>query len=347
MVLPPPGSAQEEGQAPQLSIPAIPGVPGLREHSVPSRSSLMPAAPENALAVPPTTAVKVERLRPEFQPGLTYRFVVKREVLSVSVPLFTLEQQIRYDAKVRVDGKPGVLLKARTERLDLDLATRDLNVSYRSLEAADQDTPLGRHLRTTLNASLDLLLNEKGRIDEAKLSASREAEGGLPAVPHFGPEELEQLVTTLFQSFPEKRIGPGDRWKLKGQHALPDGGQVEFDLMHQHSGLSGFEGQNCLLIEFTGNLSGHLPDAELGQAAQVRGDTVEGRIYFDPLDRMVRFSEQSAQLRLAWGEDAEPEESTEAGEDGSPDEAAAEREARWRPVRQTTTIRLLHVVPTP
>ncbi len=329
--LPVSASAQETAAAPP-PIPAIPGVPGLREPRTPRMPSLLPAPPGTALpgAAAAPTARKAEQIRPEFQPGSTYRFVVKTEVLPYHAAGFEMEQQIRYDAKVRVDGKPGVVLKARTERLDLTLSSRDSTLSYRSLEPGDQATPLGRHLRASLNRSADLVLDGRGRLDEAKVSAAGDASALLPGVPSFGPEELEQLVAGLSQGFPEKRIGPGDQWTLKGRRSVGGAGSVEFDILHQHGGQVNFEGQNCVLIEFSGTLAGDLADAARGEPARVQSDAVQGRIYFDPLDRMVRFSEQTVQMGVAWGE--------EEADSGEPVDKV--------PIRQTTTVRLLHVVPT-
>lgn len=328
-----------EARAEPPPIPAIPGVPGLLETRRPSAPSVLPApsgvVPTGAVAPP---ARKPERIRPEFQPGNTYRFVVRTEVLPHHVAGFEMEQQIRYDAKVRVDGKAGVVLKARTERLDLTLSSRSSTLSYRSLEPADQDTPLGRHLRATLNRSVELVLDDKGRIDGATASATGDGSALLPGVPSFGPEELEQLVVGLIQGFPEKRIGAGDRWTLKGRRSVGGTGAVEFDVLHQHAGQVNFEGQSCILVEFSGTLAGELADEAKGEPARLRADAVQGRIYFDPLDRMVRFSEQTVQMTVAWGEEGEanPDEGVDAPVD--PVDKV--------PVRQNTTIRLLHVVPT-
>jgi hypothetical protein len=60
----------------------------------------------------------------------------------------------------------------------------------------------------------------------------------------------------------------------------------------------------------------------------VQGHSLSGRLLLDPLDRMLRFSEQRISLALAL-----------PGPEGAP--------ATPVPVEQTTTIRLLHVVATP
>jgi hypothetical protein len=326
-------SAPEKPKAEPIPIPAIPGVPAMNEPRRPAAA--FPNAPGPGVAMPgftlpgaATTAAKTERLRPEFQPGNTYRFVVKTELQLGGGEGFTMEQQARYDAKVRVDGKAGIVLKARTERIDLTFSSRGTVLTYQSLKPEDQETPLGRHVRATMNRLVDLTLDDKGRIDAAVATGGGDETALLPEVPKFGPEELEQLIAGLFQGFSEKRVAPGDGWSLQGTRQVGEIGSLTFDLSCRHAGTVSFEGQNCLSLEYAGTLVGSLPDvAPATTAVEVQATNLRGRVYFDPLDKMVRYTEQNLDLwitRPAVGTD--PPVQT--------------------PVRQITTLRLLHVVPT-
>ncbi|MBL9160007.1 MAG: hypothetical protein JNJ70_21175 [Verrucomicrobiales bacterium] len=316
-----------------IPIPAIPGVPAMNEPRRPA--AVFPTAPGPGVAMPgftlpgtTATSSKAERIRPEFQPGNTYRFVVKTELQLGGGEGFTMEQQARYDAKVRVDGKPGIVLKARTERLDLTFNSRGTTLTYESLKPEDQETPLGRHVRATMNRLVDLTLDDRGRIDASVTSGGGDETALLPDVPKFGPDELEQLIAGLFQGFSEKRVAPGDGWSLQGTRQIGEIGALTFDLSCRHAGSVSFEGQNCLSIEYAGTLAGSLPDAGAAPTTvEVQTTSLSGRVYLDPLDKMVRHAQQSIDLwitRPAVGE--EPPVQT--------------------PVRQITTLRLLHVVPT-
>lgn len=316
-----------------IPIPAIPGVPAMNEPRRPAM--VFPVTPGPGVAIPgftapgiPATPMKAERVRPAFQPGHTYRFVVKTELQLGGGEGFTMEQQARYDAKVRVDGKPGIVLKARTERLDLTLVARGTTLTYESLRPEDQETPLGRHVRASMNRIVDLTLDEKGGIDGVLATGNVDQAGLLPEVPEFGPEELEQLIAGLFQGFSEKRVAPGDGWSLQGVRQIGEIGSLTFDLSCRHAGTVRFEGQNCLSLEYVGTLDGSLPDAAAATTAvEVQTTRLQGRVYFDPLDKMVRYAEQSLDLWIT-----RPPVGEEPGEP--------------TPVRQLSTLHLLHVVPT-
>lgn len=334
--------AQEAGQGKAKEelppIPAIPGVPAMRE---PPRTQVPPAAGKGVpgmrtpgFPLPGTagTPPRAEKIHPEFQPGNTYRFLMKTELTAGNGDGFTIEHQARYDATVRIDGKPGVVLKARTERLDLTLSSRGTVLRYRSLEPGDQDTPLGRHVRATLNRSVDLTLDEEGRVDAVVEGGKGDESALLPGVPRFGPEELVHLIAGIPQGFTEKRVAPGDAWTVHGTRQLGEYGAATFEISCRHQGQVSFEGQNGVRIELAGVLSGNLSESASGLAAALGSNAFEGWIQFDPLDRMVRHAEQRVQLVLSWP--------------GPPKENGEPTVVEW-PVRQVSTLRLLHVVPTP
>ncbi|HRQ87661.1 MAG TPA: hypothetical protein PLA50_02620 [Bacteroidia bacterium] len=328
--------AQEKDGQEAMPIPSIPRVPSLRE-TAPARpvgpQTLGPglSLPGLGIAVP----VKPERLHPEFQLGNTYRFVVKTEFQTRTAEGlpggFSMEQQARFDARVRLDGKLGIVLFGRTERLDLILNQGATTLTYRSLAPEDQDTPLARHVKASLNRSVEMALDPKGHVETSHESGRGDGVGLLEGVPRLGPDELVQLVAGLPQSFSEKRVAPGDGWSRQGSRRIEGAGDLQFDVAYRYVGPVSFEGNQCLSVEFGGQLSGTFPpEGPNGGAApgDFQTTAMSGRVYFDPLDRMVRYLEQTVDL---WIQPSSTE--------GDP--------ALQIPLRETTTLRLLHVIPTP
>jgi hypothetical protein len=324
----PTARAQASLATPQLAAPvaqvptAIPSPPSLREEA---RTARAPGS-------------KATAIRPEFLPGNTYRFVTRTELrtsLGGSGTAF-VEQQARFDTGVRVDGKNGVVIKARSERLDVQLQSGGRTITYESLKPEDRATLVGRHFEAALYRSVDFTLNEDLRVASAVEGGRIGPETPLPGLPQFGPDELKQLMGTIPQGFPAKPVHPGDTWTLQGSRSVGSAGALNFEITYRFTGPVTFEENQCLNIEFAGQLSGDvpLPAPAEGEAAAtggfigLQGHSLTGRLLFDPLDKMLRFSEQRISLALALP---------------GPGEAPA----KPVPVEQTTTIRLLHVVPTP
>lgn len=284
-----------------------------------------------------------EFLRPEFQIGNTYRFVVRTELKS-QLPRggpseAVIEQQARFDARVRVDGKKGIVLRGRTERLDLRLQSGGRVLSYESLKPEDKTSVLGLHLQTMLNRSVDLTLSEKLKIHSAIEGGPESGGTPLEGIPTFGPEELQQIIALIPQGFPKGKVIVGEQWTSEGTRVVGDAGTVQFTMNYRFTGPINFEENRCLGIEFSGELSGELPLPLEKADATATGETktstpvglqsgrISGRIYFDPLDRMVRMIEQSVDLLLSLPGDlgAVPQQI---------------------PINEISTLRLLHIVPT-
>ena len=273
---------------------------------------------------------------PEFLPGHTYRFVTRTELrtsLGGAGNAF-VEQQARLDAGVRVDGKKGIVIKARSERLDVQLQSGGRTITYHSLKPEDRGTLVGRHFEAALYRSVDFTLNEDLRVASAVEGGRIGPETPLPGLPQFGPDELQQLVGTIPQGFPAKPVHPGDTWTLQGMRSVGSAGSLTFEITYRFTGPVTFEENQCLNIELAGHLSGDVPLPAAAEGAPdagvmgVQGHGLTGRLLYDPLDRMLRFSEQRISLALAL-----------PGPEGA--------SATPVPVEQTTTIRLLHVVATP
>lgn len=272
-------------------------------------------------------------VRPVFEPGNTYRFVSRVELRtrldSGVMGEAMIEQQSRFDAGVRVDGKKGIVLKGRTERLEVRLQSGGRVLTYHSLKPEDQQTPMGRHFQTALYRSVEFTLNERLRV-VSSVEGGREAqESPLEGIPRFGPDELKQLISTLPQGFTTVAVQPGDVWVLEGRRPVVGAGNLNFEVTYRHRGRVSFEDYFCINIDVNGQLSGNLPHPAPGGEAgmEVQGGSIDGRLLFDPLDRMVRYSEQSINLQLVI-----------PGTEG-----AAPQQV---PVQQIATVRLLHIVPT-
>jgi len=296
-----------QGAAPQSAeFEPVPGVPPAEGQSAPS------AAPVS--------------LRWGFLPGHTYRFVgeilFRGELPGRGVREILVEQQSRLDASPRPAGRRGVALRARSERLKIDLRAREGNLAFDSLNEADRLTPLGSHFRTDLFRWVDLELNADHRIVAVREDGRIAAEtASFDHLPRFGPEELQQMVGTLFQGMPEKVVVPGETWTLAGGRTLENSVKYEFELEHRYIGEVFFEGLACHRIEIEGRLTGSAPapgpgsrtENETGDDIETRVDilasTIEGEILFDAKLGLPRLHRQTFHLVL---------ELAKGGEEGVP-----------------------------
>ena len=277
-----------------------------------------------------------QKLYPEFQPGNTYRFVSKTEV-AMRLPgqgakEMVVEQQARLDVGVRTDGRNGVAIKARTDRLDIDLRSGTHELKYNSLNQEDRETTLGKHFQASLNRWVDLKLDTKLRIVDSEEGGRAGVATPLPGMPQFGPDELQKLVASIPQGFPEDPVEVGDEWVLKGDRSVGEAGAMSFEVTYRFVGNTNYEGNNCALIEFDGRLTGDLalsndPNSSFSQGRMdFQGTSLKGRILFDPLDKTVRFSEQEISMTL----------DVPGG--------VGEQAARV-PMQQRSTLRLLQIAP--
>ena len=281
--------------------------------------------------------VKKLPLLPVFQAGNTYRFVTTTEVQMQMTPQslrqVIVEQQARFDATVRVDGKKGVKLRGLTEKLSVVLQSGDRRLSYDSLKPEDKATTLGKHFQGSLNRWVDLTLDYEMRVVSAEEHGRAGGATPLPGLPQFGPDELRQLISNIGQGFTEPNASDGDEWVLKGSRNVGEVGEISFDITYRHRGAAEFEEHRCVNIEFGGQMSGdvELPGNSGSAFSQgkmdFQGNGLEGRILYDPAERMVRQSEQNIVMRLQ-----------------IPGKAGGE--PRQIPMRQRAVVRLLHVVPT-
>lgn len=252
---------------------------------------------------------------------------------SGSVRQVIVEQQARFDASVRADGKKGVKLKGLTEKLSVALQSGDRTLTYDSLKPEDKTTTLGKHFQAALNRWVDITLDDEMRVVAAEERGRAGVATPLPGLPQFGPDELKQLVSTISQGFTEPNASEGDEWVLQGSRNVGEVGELNFDIIYRHRGPADFEEHRCINLEFGGQLSG---DVELpGNSSSAfsrgkmdfQGNGLEGRILYDPIERMVRHSEQTIVMTLQI-----PGKVLE--------------EPREIPMQQRAIVRLLHVVPT-
>lgn len=319
-------SAQEKGRA--RAVPDLPGVP---EPAGPGR----PAVPDAPSFRPEQVADPV-KMEPAFEPGKTYRFVtqtgVRMQLPGRGIRELFIEQQARFDATKRDDGKAGTALRARTERLKIDLRSGSQRISYDSLSEEDRKTRLGQHFRASLNRWVDLKLNKDFRIVHSEVGGRAGTAAPLPGVPQFGPDEMRKLVALIPQGLPDDKVRPGDEWVLKGGRDVGEVGGVTFDITYRFRGDTEHEGYACQEIELSGLLAGDVALPSTGGALSggrmdFGGTSLRGRILFDPAEKTVRYSEQaiSMLLELPGGVGEQPVQV---------------------PVEQKATLRLLHSVPT-
>jgi hypothetical protein len=321
-----------------VSVPDAP--PATDADTVPDAPALRPGqtAVPDAPALRPEEAADPVAIVATFEAGKTYRFV-NRTVVRMQLPgrgvrEVVIEQQARFDATKREGGKPGVALKARTERLLVDLRSGEQEFRFDSLKEEDRKTRMGQHFRASLNRWVDLELNTDNRIVSSEIGGRAGIATPLPGVPQFGPDELRQLVGMIPQGLPEDKVRPGNEWVLRGGRGVGDVGEVEFDITYRYLGSEDHEGFPCYRIDLTGRLSGDvaIPTSQNGAFScgrmDFQGTGLRGRILFDPKEKTVRQSEQTIRMEMELP--------------GGPGEQPVKI-----PVEQSTTLRLLHVIPTP
>ncbi len=277
-------------------------------------------------------------VRPVFQPGLTYRFTNRTEI-QMQFPArgsreAVIEQQARFDAGVRKDGKGGIALKGVTERLKVDLKSWQESINYDSLQAEDRKSRLGQHLNQSLTQWIDIKINRENRLVSAEVGGREATTSPLKGFPRIGTDELRQIVVIALQGMPEKKVRPGERWSIQGGHRLEQGGEMTFDIICRYRGEVEFEQNRFLQIDLTGHVSGGVAipvegeDQPPGPRMDFHIPSLTGRILFDPLERMIRLSEQTVNMVVELP-------------------AAPGEEPMRVPVKQRSVLNLLHIVPTP
>ena len=279
-----------------------------------------------------------QELKPRFQPGCTYRFVNELEV-KLQFPVrgpreAKIEQQSRFDAGIRKDGKPGMSLKGRTERLKVEMIAMGESVSYDSLDAEDRQTPLGQHLNQSLTQWVELKLNKEDRIVSEEVGGRQATASPLEGFPQFGTSDLGQTVAVVLQGMPDNAVRPGESWTVKGVRRLTETGEVTLDIRCRFRGEVTHEHNRFMQIDLSGEASGDValptrgPDGGTPVLMAFQVPTLIGKILYDPLEQMVRLSEQTVSMTVEIP--------------GGPGAAPL-----VVPMQQKSKIQLLHVVPTP
>ena len=277
------------------------------------------------------------RMVPAFEPGKTYRFVsesrIRMQLPGRGIREAIVEQQSRIDSMARDDGRPGVSLRARIERLKVEFRSGEKKILYDSFKEEDRSSKLGQHFRHSLNRWVDLKTSPDLQIVEVSHGGLEGLGTLIPGVPQFGLNDLEKLVAEIPQGLPENAVVPGETWQIEGRREVTDVGELEFDVSYRYLGPVDHEGNTCFEIEVGGQIGGDAIISESGgsladKELSFRGSSLTGRILFDPTVSVVRLREQTVSMLM---------ELPSQGE-GTP--------AVQIPVEQQATIRLLHVVPT-
>lgn len=272
-----------------------------------------------------------------YEAGKTYRFIsenrIRMQLSAQGLREAFVEQQTRIDAMKRPDNRPGVLVRARIERLKVDFRSGEKRVVYDSFKEEDRSSQLGQHFRSSLNRWVDLKLSESLDIVGVDYGGREGVGTLLPGVPQFGLDELEKLVSEIPQGLPDQKVRPGESWQVDGMREITDLGDLNFRVSYRYSGVVSHEGDSCDEVQIRGSLGGDalIPEsggAMAGGRMNFQETSLSGRILFDRNESTVRLKEQSVSMLLNL-----PSQDTE-----NPFQV---------PVEQEATIRLLHVVPTP
>ena len=289
-------------------------------------------------AVSGVTSGPPAELAPKFQPGCTYRFRSELEI-QFQFPLrgtrlANIEHQSRFDARPRTDGKLGIQLKGRTERLKVEMKAPGESVFYDSFDAGDRQTPLGMHFNQSLNQWVDLKLNNEHRIVSEDVGGRQASTSPLEGFPQLGTSDLGQTATVVLQGMPDKPVRPGQSWSVEGVKRLTEVGEIMLNIKCLYRGEVAHDHNRYLQIDLSGQASGDvgLPkqESENGKAVlmSLHVPRLSGRILYDPLEQMVRLSEQTVSMTVE----------IPGGPGASP---------LIVPVQQKSKIQLLHVIPTP
>ncbi|MDF1657635.1 MAG: hypothetical protein P1U58_08480 [Verrucomicrobiales bacterium] len=274
---------------------------------------------------------------PTFEPGKTYRFisenVIRMQLPGKGIKEAKVEQQTRFDATLRSDGRAGVSLKARIERLKVDFQSGEKRITYDSFDKEDRGSQLGQHFRNSLNRWVELKMSPQLEILEVNYGGREGLGTLLPGVPQFGLNEVEKLVAEIPQGLPDGKVRPGGFWQLNGVREIADLGDLSFEVTYRYRGNSTHETRPCYEIQVSGQLGGDtlIPGeggALAGGEMSFQGTSLNGRILFDPMESTVLLKEQSVSMLLE----------LPSQEEGILYQVPVEQQAR---------IRLLHVVQTP
>lgn len=276
------------------------------------------------------------RIVQELQPGNTYRFIsynlIRMQLPGKGIREATVEHQTRIDSSPRPDGRAGVSVRARIERLKVDFRSGDKRVTYDSFNQEDRSSQLGQHFRNSLNRWVDLKMSQNLEILGVTFGGREGLGTLLPGVPQFGLHELEKLIAEIPQGLPETKVRPGEVWQINGLKEVNDLGELNFNVTYRYMGVGEHEGIPCFDIQIGGQLGGEalIPKSGGNMADRnmsFQGASMSGKILFDPALSTVRFKERTVSMLM---------------------ELPGEKEGELVqiPVQQQATIRLLHMVPT-
>lgn len=275
-----------------------------------------------------------ERFQPQFFPGKIYTYSSETDVV-MDLPnqdggKSSRRVNMQHEARVVTAPRPdaaGVLLDASTQRLQFSVTAGEKAMRYDSADEKTKSSALGQHFEGARMRSVAIELD-----DAQKIVKSEEKGGGgpatpMPGMPQFGPDELKQLVSGLLQGFPPDAVKPGSQWTQKGKRSLGQFGEMEFEISYRYKGDEAYDGADCAVIEFTGDMKGGVDVANGGASGKLgfEGQKLEGRLVYDKLRRAVRESRQTVDLTI---------------DVPNPDPAAAGAPLRL-PMRQQVTVKLL------
>ncbi len=269
-----------------------------------------------------------ELIRPVFEAGKTYRFLVRTAVQMA--PLGEMPRQIEMTQQARFDVDPGkrnetaVSLRGLTERLTVSIQSGTKNLQYDSLGSSNEESAIGRHFESTVNRFVTVELDESMKVLSHEEGGKSGGATPLPGLPRFGPEELVQLIHLLPQGYPRDPVQVGDEWVLRGDRRVGELGELGFEISYRLTGPVEFEGRSCLAIDFRGQMTGDVGSAD-SRHIDFQGSRIAGRMLFDPEAGMTRQAEHFVSMVV-----------------NTPGETTGE--TRPVPMQQKMTVELMQVV---
>ncbi len=236
----------------------------------------------------------------------------------------TLEQHARYDVKPGTINLKGVSLRGYTEKLLVNIQSGQKSMTYDSLAKDNQQTTIGKHFESTVNRYVDLELDEKLRILSHQEGGRSVGATPLPGLPRFGPEELVQLIDSIPQGYSPDPVSVGDEWVLRGKRPVGELGELGFEISYKNLGFQKYEGNECLVIEFRGQMTGDITD-ESRRNVDFQGSRISGNLVYDPALGMTRYSEHHVAMVVQ-----------------TP--AKADNTKKPVPMEQRVTFKLVHIV---
>ena len=97
--------------------------------------------------------------------------------------------------------------------------------------------------------------------------------------------------------FPERPVGPGDKWEHQIEVDMGQMGKVKYDLDYEFTKMVRYDATLCALLKITGKMQ-TIPGAAANEGFDLKSNSLSGVMYFDPRLGAVRKYEINSKLDL-------------------------------------------------